>query len=120
MQGGEQRLLDPGVWLPVAVDLPGRRERDQLPLDPRHLVPLAVLEDQLVAEAEHLAVDVEDIPPLGVLDREVVPDRNELLSHHVAHRGPSWRSSIAVQPLYHALIWTRTTRTPSPPWTRCT
>ena len=72
----EQVLLHDRHGRVSADDLVLRAEAQQLLLDPGELVAFHVLERELVAEAEDLAVDIVRIATVGVLDGEVVaPDR---------------------------------------------
>jgi hypothetical protein len=62
-----------------------RADAEQLLIDQRHLGAVPILERQLVAEAEDLAVDVEGVLSLGGPDREVVTPRQNPLPQDVSH-----------------------------------
>ena len=63
-----------------------RRAPVEKPLiDVNQLVPTSVLERELVAEAEQLPLDEEGIAFVLVLDRETICQRQQLLLHHIAH-----------------------------------
>jgi hypothetical protein len=53
------------------------------------LALLHVLERELLADDEYLAVDDEHIAAAFVANREVVAEREQPLLHHVAHRSSS-------------------------------
>jgi hypothetical protein len=85
MKRREQSFLDDGDGIAGAGDLvclpPGK---DAL-LDVRQLVSFEILERQLIAEAERLAVDEVNVSLVLVLDVEIVAPRQELLLEQIAH-----------------------------------
>ena len=66
VQQGEQLLLHHGGELAVPMDLVGGRELEQLLLDERELAAVEVLERELSAPADRLAVDEIELAPLLV------------------------------------------------------
>ena len=67
---GEHGLIDP-----IILGRVNGAETEQLLFDKQELVAPGVLESELMAEAEGVAVDEEDVFVLLVADRELVSER---------------------------------------------
>src|SRR6185437_8585796 len=87
MEGREQVLLHNRRDLAIANDLVGLSPREYTLFDERKLVALEILERELIAKTEHLAVDEIEVAAGLVLDEEIVAERKQLLLQDVAH-GP--------------------------------
>src|SRR5215207_810850 len=71
--------------LPAADDFVLWADTEELLVDQRDLVPITVLERQLVAEAEDPAVDMERLVSVGVGDGEVVAPGQYSLAQQITH-----------------------------------
>jgi hypothetical protein len=86
-QGRDQRLLDRGHLVAVALDGHGVAGPQQPLLEPEQLPALPVLDDDGVAHPQDLVVDQEDPLAALVLDPEVVAEGEHLLPQQVAGTG---------------------------------
>ncbi len=77
-------------------------------LDLVQLSAMCVLEDQGLAHAQRLAVHLEHLLTLIILDPEVIADGNHLLAHLVVvaatARTPIWRSSWRSSRLFRIVL----------------
>ena len=80
----DQRLVNGGGGVASALDGDLVADGQLALLDPRDLAAGGILEDEGLAQADRLAVDLVGPVALLVLDPEVVADGEELLAHEEA------------------------------------
>ena len=83
----EERFLHDRGHRAVSRDRVRRPPGEEFLRDRRKLVPLHVLESELVADAPGLPIDVEDLAAFRVPYNEVITEAEDLLLHEVLGHG---------------------------------
>src|SRR5258706_9087452 len=99
----EKRFGHRGVQLALPLDFHRRLEGDELGLDRKQLSSGLVLEDEFLADAEGLAVDLVDLLTLVVFDPEVFADRKQLALQLVASPGIARHQAFPRSTIRHGM-----------------
>src|SRR5712692_6835786 len=98
-QWRDQRFLDRGEHISMAVNTIDVFDVHDLFLDGSQFVALHVLKSQVLSQAKCLAIDKKDALTQGILNPVIISKRDQLLSHSIAS------TSITSSPWLSCFSW---------------